>query len=158
MQLAIAIPRLWMVGADHSFQTTDQQALTSLGGFLIGSLLGRLSFAPIFGSHGARSRAWLVASSIGMALLMLVAACVLIRSGDEGIALNRDNPSWTNVQGFLALAFLSASVGLQGATAARLSTPFATTGAWDAEPSLRALCEMRTLLSSSRFRLPAELS
>ena len=132
MQLAVAIPRLWQSGADHSFLVTDRQALTSLGGFLIGSILCRLSFAPLFGKHGARTRAWLVSSSVVMAGLMLVAACALIGSDDLGIAQTRESPSWTNAQGFVALAFLSASVGLQGAVAARLTTPFATTGAYDA--------------------------
>lgn len=70
-----------------------------------------------------------------MAALTLIAACVLIGSGETEIAADRGDPGWTSARGFLALAFLSASVGLQGAVAARLGTPFATTGACAAEPA-----------------------
>ena len=116
-----------MPGEDHSFRIPDRQALTSVCAFNLGAFLCRLSSR--FGRHGPRTRAWLVGSSIAMAALTLIAACVLIGSGETDIAADRGDPGWTSARGFLALAFLSASVGLQGAVAARLGTPFATTGA-----------------------------
>lgn len=52
--------------------------------------------------------------------------CVLV-SGQPSIAEDRENVAWTSGLGFLALAFASASMGLQGICGKRLNTHYGTT-------------------------------
>lgn len=57
------------------------------------------------------------------------AALTVWKSGQGSIATSRGDPSWTNALTFVALAFLSASLGVQGIVGKRLNTQFGTTGA-----------------------------
>jgi hypothetical protein len=57
----------------------------------------------------------------------MVAAVTLWKSGDASVADVRADPTWTHPLSFVALAFMSASLGLQGNLAKRLNTQFGTT-------------------------------
>jgi len=60
-----------------------------------------------------------------------VAASVTIwNSGAGGIADERANPAWKTGTTFACVAFMSASLGLQGFIGKRLNTQFATTSAF----------------------------
>lgn len=57
-----------------------------------------------------------------------MAAAVTVWQGGQGsIAGARGEPAWTNALSFLALAFASASIGLQGIMGKRVNSQFATT-------------------------------
>jgi hypothetical protein len=75
----------------------------------------------------ARQRGWLLFSTFFQALLLGAAALLIIYSqhNDEpGQGRLTTEVNWTDANGFIGLAFAAASVGLQGATAQRLRTPF----------------------------------
>jgi hypothetical protein len=64
------------------FEKPDQQALTSLLSFILGTTLGR------FGDHiGAKKRQWLILATTIQALLAMAAALLAHFSGETGIAL-----------------------------------------------------------------------
>ena len=78
---------------------------------------------------GSRSRAWLFLGTILQALCTL-AAGILLRGGDQP-SFSTNGPTWTKVEGYAALAFASASMGLQGIMGKRVNTQFATTSAYE---------------------------
>ncbi|KAI4524743.1 hypothetical protein K525DRAFT_262261 [Schizophyllum commune Loenen D] len=124
IQLAVAIARLWEPGEPRYFHKPDQQALASLIAFNAGAFIGRI------GDHvGAKRRSWLVGGSFIATLFTMAAAVAMYRSGQDvdPIASNRGDPAWTNVTTFVALCFMSASLGIQGIIAKRLNTQFGTT-------------------------------
>ncbi|ORX35134.1 hypothetical protein BD324DRAFT_582578 [Kockovaella imperatae] len=104
------------------FQKPDQQALTSLLCFILGTSLGRLG-----DRIGSKSRLWLMLASFTQALLCMAGALAAHFSGQSGIALEREFPSWTNALGLTALGFISASLGIQGIVGKRLGSPLNTT-------------------------------
>ncbi|KAG6813282.1 hypothetical protein H0H92_012437 [Tricholoma furcatifolium] len=57
----------------------------------------------------------------------MAAAIAIWKSGQPGIANERADPSWTNALSFVCLAFMSASLGVQGILGKRLNTQFGTT-------------------------------
>ncbi|KAG6843996.1 hypothetical protein H0H87_010887 [Tephrocybe sp. NHM501043] len=57
----------------------------------------------------------------------MAAALTLWKSGELSIADERADPSWNNALSFVALAFMSASLGVQGVLGKRLNTQFGTT-------------------------------
>jgi hypothetical protein len=57
----------------------------------------------------------------------MAAAVALWKSGQGSIASDRGDPAWTNTLTFVALTFMSASLGLQGIQGKRLNTQFGTT-------------------------------
>jgi len=59
----------------------------------------------------------------------MAAALVFWKSGQPSISGARDLPAWTNALTFVGLAFMSASLGLQGILGKRLNTQFGTTSA-----------------------------
>jgi len=104
------------------FQKPDQQALVSLLAFILGASLGR------FGDKiGAKKRLWLMMASFIQALLCMAGALTAHYSGQSGIAIDREYPSWSNALGMTALGFISASLGLQGIVGKRLGSPLNTT-------------------------------
>ncbi|TRM59612.1 hypothetical protein BD626DRAFT_436736 [Schizophyllum amplum] len=125
IQLAVALARLWEPAQQpRTFHKPDQQALASLLAFNVGAFIGRL------GDHiGARRRSWLVGGSFLTALMTMAAALAIWRSGQDGdpIASSRGDPAWTNAETFVALCFMSASLGVQGIMGKRLNTQFGTT-------------------------------
>ncbi|KAL1741323.1 hypothetical protein HDZ31DRAFT_76260 [Schizophyllum fasciatum] len=124
IQLAVAIARLWEPTEPRYFHKPDQQALASLIAFNLGAFIGRI------GDHiGARRRSWLVGGSALATLLTMAAALAMWRSGQDadGIAADRGDPAWTNATTFVALCFMSASLGVQGIMGKRLNTQFGTT-------------------------------
>ncbi|KAM6498753.1 Protein of unknown function (DUF1275) domain containing protein [Amanita muscaria] len=121
-QLAIAIARLFESQHDLTFHLADQQALVSLITFNAGAFLGRIG--DRIGHH---RRLWLMLGTLIQALLLMVASICLWKSGQGGVADARANPSWTNGLTFVALGFMSASLGLQGVLGKRLNTQFGTT-------------------------------
>lgn len=129
IQLALALARLFSVGpggvVDRTFHIADQQALTSLISFNAGAFIGRL------GDHiGQRKRSWLVMGTSIQSVLTMAAAISLWKAGQGSIASDRGDPSWTNVLTFVGIAFMSASLGVQGVMGKRLNTQFTTTSAY----------------------------
>ncbi|ETW76034.1 hypothetical protein HETIRDRAFT_436897 [Heterobasidion irregulare TC 32-1] len=125
VQLALALARLFQntpTGHDTSFRLPDQQALTSVLAFILGASLGRIG-----DRLGPRTRAWLALGTFVQALLTMAAALALWKSGQGSVANARDDPAWTDVRTFVCLAFISASLGLQGIMGKRVNTQFATT-------------------------------
>ncbi|KIY48453.1 hypothetical protein FISHEDRAFT_43352 [Fistulina hepatica ATCC 64428] len=121
IQLALAIARLWE-GTGTTFRIADQQALASLLSFNAGAFLGRI------GDHiGPKRRIWLIAGTFLQTLFTMAASIAVWKSGQGSIAAERGDPSWSNVDTFVALCFMSASLGLQGIVAKRLNTQFGTT-------------------------------
>ncbi|KNZ79449.1 hypothetical protein J132_09825 [Termitomyces sp. J132] len=124
-QLAIALARLFEGPKgfrDMTFHRADQQALCSLISFQLGASVGRCG-----DRLGPLKRIWLIAGTILQALLTMAAAVTLWQSGEPSIADTRADPSWNNVLSFVALAFMSASLGVQGVLGKRLNTQFGTT-------------------------------
>ncbi|KAJ7255312.1 hypothetical protein C8J57DRAFT_1186564 [Mycena rebaudengoi] len=126
-QLALAIARLWETapsgsGHDTHFHIADKQAITSLLSFNAGAFLGRLG-----DRIGPHKRSWLVLSTIIQVLLTTASALTIWKSGQGSIAELRGDPSWTNALTFVGLAFMSASLGVQGIVGKRLNTQFTTT-------------------------------
>jgi hypothetical protein len=123
--LAIALARLFdgpLGKRDDTFHLADQQALTSLLSFNAGAFIGRLG--DRIGTH---TRIWLFTGTIIQALFTMVAAVTLWKSGDMSVSDARADPTWTHPLSFVALAFMSASLGLQGNQGKRLNTQFGTT-------------------------------
>ncbi|WRT63197.1 uncharacterized protein IL334_000100 [Kwoniella shivajii] len=123
-QLGLAIARTFAPIGErtYGFQKPDQQALTSLLSFWLGTSLGRLG-----DKIGARRRTWLVLATFIQALLAMAAALAANYCGQSGIANSRGQPSWTNASGMAALAFISATMGIQGIVGKRIGSPMNTT-------------------------------
>ncbi|WVW86793.1 hypothetical protein I302_108847 [Kwoniella bestiolae CBS 10118] len=123
-QLGLALARTFT--PDHQrtfgFQKMDQQALVSLLSFLVGSSLGQIG-----NKVGGKKRYWLVLATFIQMVLMMIAALIGHFSGESGLADGRGDPSWVTPMGMTTLAFLSATMGLQGAVGLRLGSPMATT-------------------------------
>ncbi|EPQ54578.1 hypothetical protein GLOTRDRAFT_42824, partial [Gloeophyllum trabeum ATCC 11539] len=120
VQLALALGRPFL--GDHSFHIPDRQALTSLLTFIFGALLARIGDRV-----GSKSRVWLFSGSLVQALFTMAAAVCIWRSGDGSVASDRGSPAWTTPLTYVALGFISASLGLQGGMAKRINTQFAAT-------------------------------
>jgi len=99
----------------------DRQALVSLASFLGGSFLGRVG-----DRFGAKSRGWLALGTLLQAGLTMAASLCALYAHEDGFADSRGDPSWTDTKGFLALAFASASMGLQALLGTRIGAHFAT--------------------------------
>lgn len=124
-QLALALARLFEGPKgfrDTTFHRADQQALCSLISFNIGAFIGRIGDRV-----GPLKRIWLIAGCLLQALLTMAAAICIWKSGQAGIADVRADPSWTTPLTFVGLAFMSASLGVQGIQGKRLNTQFGTT-------------------------------
>ena len=107
-----------------SFQLADQHALTSLTCFLGGSFIGRI------GNYlGDTTRAWLVLGTFIQTLFTMSAALTAWQSGQASLSPGRGEVAWTNAMTFVALGFMSASMGLQSIMGKRMNTEYATTGA-----------------------------
>lgn len=103
---------------DAQFQFTDQQALCSLISFNIGAFFGRIG-----DRIGPLKRIWLISGTLLQALLTLAAVVTIWCNGDHPA-------SSINPLSFVALAFISASLGVQGIQGKRLNTQFGTTSAY----------------------------
>lgn len=62
------------------------------------------------------------------AVLTMVAAIAIWKSGQGSEGGNMGRPAWTGTLSFVCLALISASMGLQGIMGKRINTQFATTG------------------------------
>lgn len=127
-QLALALARLFEGPVGHrdtSFHIADKQALTSLLTFILGASLGRIG-----DWMGPKSRAWLFLGTFIQALFTMTAALTAWKSGQGSVADDRGDPAWSNVLTFVALGFMSASLGLQGIMGKRVNTQFTTTSAF----------------------------
>ncbi|KAF4577092.1 hypothetical protein EYR36_005079 [Pleurotus pulmonarius] len=143
-QLALALARLFEGSPtaspptrDSTFHKADQQALTSLITFNLGAFIGRLG-----DKMGNQTRKWLVLGTFIQTLFTMAAALASWKSGQGGtgilgmgpdggigasIADDRGDPAWTNTLSFVAIGFMSASLGVQGIMGKRLNTQFTTT-------------------------------
>ena len=100
----------------------DQQALISLLCYLGGGLLGR------YGNRvGPTKRAWLVAGTFLQALFTMAAALTVWKGGEPSIASSRGEDAWANALSFASLGLISASMGLQGVMARRITSHFGST-------------------------------
>lgn len=126
IQLSLAIARLFS-GPQQGpeFRMPDRQALVSLVSFLGGSFLGRVG-----DRYGAKSRGWLAFGTLIQAGLTMASALCAIYAHQSGVTDSRADPSWTDALGFLALAFASASMGLQALLGTRIGAHFATCVSW----------------------------
>ncbi|KAI0795617.1 hypothetical protein C8Q75DRAFT_711714 [Abortiporus biennis] len=125
VQLALALARLFSGPPgqrDTTFHLPDQQALTSILTFNAGAAIGRVG-----DKIGAKTRLWLFLGTMIQAVFTMSAALTAWKSGQGSIADNRGDPAWTNALTFVAIGFLSASLGLQGIMGKRVNTQFATT-------------------------------
>ncbi len=57
----------------------------------------------------------------------MAAAVTIYKSGQPSVADERAFPTWTNTLSFACVAFMSASLGVQGIVGKRLNTQFTTT-------------------------------
>lgn len=103
------------------FRMPDRQALVSLFAFLGGSFLGRIG-----DRFGAKSRGWLAFGTLLQAGLTMAGALCALYAHQSGLSDSRAEPSWTDARGILALAFISASMGLQALLGTRIGAHFAT--------------------------------
>ncbi|KAF8916875.1 hypothetical protein CPB85DRAFT_1215963 [Mucidula mucida] len=124
-QLALALARLFEGPPgqrDETFHIADRQALTSLLSFNAGAFVGRIG-----DRIGAHKRIWLILATFLQVLMTMAAAVTIFKSGQPGVADARALPTWTNTLSFVCLAFMSASLGVQGIVGKRLNTQFTTT-------------------------------
>ena len=124
-QLALALARLFEGPPNHrdsTFHKADQQALCSLLAFNAGTFLGRIG-----DKIGAQRRIWLIIGSFIATLFTMAAAIAFWKSGQPSLATERAEPAWTNTLTFVGIAFMSASLGVQGILSKRLNTQFGTT-------------------------------
>ncbi|KZT20879.1 hypothetical protein NEOLEDRAFT_1158450 [Neolentinus lepideus HHB14362 ss-1] len=123
VQLALAIARLFQPGqTDFSFRPPDRAALVSLLTFIFGAFLGRIG-----DRMGPKTRAWLFLGTMIQALFTMAAAVCIWQSGNASVASDRGDPAWTAPLAYVALGFMSASLGLQGIIGKRVNGQFATT-------------------------------
>lgn len=124
IQLSLALARLFSgPGQGPEFRIADRQALVSLFSFLGGAFIGRLGDKI----GAAKSRGWLAFATLLSAGLTMAAALCAMTANESGLTDSRAHPSWTNARGVLALAFASASMGLQALLGTRIGAHFATT-------------------------------
>ncbi|EIN09300.1 hypothetical protein PUNSTDRAFT_52572 [Punctularia strigosozonata HHB-11173 SS5] len=125
-QLAIALARLFQTqpdgSHDTSFRLPDRFALCSLLSFVAGAFVGRVG-----DKMGAKTRGWLALGTALQALMTMAASVAIWKSGQLSISNERDLPAWSDVDAFVCVAFMSASLGLQGIMGKRVNTQFATT-------------------------------
>jgi len=125
IQLSLALARLFSGPPGHrdtTFHRADQQALTSLISFNMGAFVGRIG-----NKIGPMTRLWLTLGTLVQAIFTMVASIAIWKSGQGSVADNRGDPAWTNLLSFVCVAFMSASLGLQGIMGKRLNTQFTTT-------------------------------
>jgi hypothetical protein len=79
---------------------------------------------------GPQSRAWLILGTLIQTIFTMAASLTIWKSGEPNVASNRGDPAWNNALSFVALGFMSASLGLQGIMGKRLNTQFTTTGSF----------------------------
>ena len=140
--MAIALARLFE-GApgsqDHTFHKADQQALCSLISFNLGAFVGRIGDRV-----GAHKRIWLISGTFIQALFTMAGAIAFWKAGQPSISNARDDPAWTNALSFIGLAFMSASLGVQGILGKRLNTQFGTTSAYIIYINILLCCYIHT--------------
>ncbi|GAA5995333.1 YoaK family protein [Rhodotorula paludigena] len=121
VQCGLAVARLFGSN-DLTFHKADQQALTSLLSFLVGTSVGRIG-----DKVGPKRRWWIMVATFIMALETMAAALCAHYSGEESIAQYRTEGSWRSATGMAALGFASAALGLQGIVSKRLTSQLGTT-------------------------------
>jgi len=71
---------------------------------------------------------WLFVGTMVQALCTAAAALAVWQSHSPKIAQHSNEPAWKDVLTFVGMGFVSFSMGLQGAMARHLNTPYGTTG------------------------------
>ncbi|KLO07059.1 hypothetical protein SCHPADRAFT_665759 [Schizopora paradoxa] len=123
VQLALSLGRIFSPSdGDLTFRTMDKQSLTALCCFAIGILLGRIG-----DRIGAHTRLWLFLGTMLQTLFIMGAAITTWKGNQPSVAEARDSPAWTQNITFLAIALMSAALGLQGIMAKRIPSQFGTT-------------------------------
>ncbi|KAH8828537.1 hypothetical protein DL96DRAFT_1709818 [Flagelloscypha sp. PMI_526] len=124
-QLINAIPRLFQTDAPHTFRLVDRQALVCLLAFFLGALFGHPK--ALLNQRSPTSRFWLIFSTAIQALCTAAASVLIWTSRSGTIATDSLHEVWQNRWTFVALGFISFSLGLQGVVARGLNTPFGAT-------------------------------
>lgn len=91
------------------------------------TFVGGASLGRIGDKMGAKTRAWLCLGTFIQALFTMAASIAAWKSHQGSVAELRGDPAWTNALTFVAIGFMSASLGLQGIMGKRVNTQFATT-------------------------------
>jgi len=134
-----------------TWRLSDRQALTSLIAFLCGAWLGRIG-----DRIGPKKRVWLVLGTLIQAGFTLGSCLTAHASGQSSHGSVIGDPSWTNALGFAALAFASASMGLQAHLGTRLGSQFATsvvlTGIWTLLVTDKKLFEVNHIVKSRDYK------
>ncbi|KAF8524480.1 hypothetical protein JB92DRAFT_2806579 [Gautieria morchelliformis] len=122
IELALALARLFSLEQTPGprFRVVDRQSLASILAFLVGAFAGRIG-----DRIGSRTRLWLFLGTVIQALCLLAAGLLLWKTGQP--SFSTEGPTWISVEGYAAIAFASASMGLQGIMGKRVNTQFATT-------------------------------
>ncbi|KIJ35264.1 hypothetical protein M422DRAFT_180927 [Sphaerobolus stellatus SS14] len=122
IELSLALARTFDIKSapGPSFRLIDKQSLTSITTFLFGAFLGRIG-----DKLGNKTRRWLVLGTFIQTLFTMAAAILLWKNNQSSFGAL--GPTWTKPEGFAALGFASASMGLQGIMGKRVNTQFATT-------------------------------
>jgi len=121
VQLVIALASLLFEGGlqHHTFHKT-KQSLCSLISFNLGAFVGRIGDRV-----GPHKRIWLIASTVIQTLFTMASAIAFWKAGQPSASSYA--PAWTSPLTFVGLAFMSASLGVQGTLGKRLNTQFGTT-------------------------------
>ncbi|KDQ07091.1 hypothetical protein BOTBODRAFT_192616 [Botryobasidium botryosum FD-172 SS1] len=134
-----------------TWRISDRQALCSLLAFLCGAWLGRIG-----DRIGPKKRVWLVLGTLIQAGFTLGSCLCAHASGESSHGSVEGDPSWTSVLGFAALAFASASMGLQAHLGTRLGSQFATsvvlTGIWTLLVVDKKLFEVNHIVKSRDYK------
>lgn len=108
-----------------SFRLPDQQALVCLLAFFAGILFGRNPINRLFG--GQTSRLWLITGTTLQSLCAAIASVLVWQSASPDVATDSAHEAWKDAFTFVAMGFMSFSLGLQGAMAKNMNTPFGPT-------------------------------
>jgi len=158
IQLALALAKLCS-GEPRlpTWRISDRQAFCSLLAFLCGAWLGHIG-----DRIGPKKRLWLVMGTLIQAAFTLGSCLSAHYSGESGYGDAAGNPSWTDVLGFAALAFASASMGVQAHIGTRLGSQFATsvvlTGIWTQLVTDKKLFEVGHMVKSRDYKTLAIFS
>jgi hypothetical protein len=83
--------------------------------------------------------------------MTMAGAIAFWKSGQPSISNARDDPAWSNVLTFAGLAFISASLGVQGILGKRLNTQFGTTSTFSLSVYYHAAAHQRNSRADHRM-------
>lgn len=100
----------------------DRLALASLVSFAGGAFLGRIG-----DKVGSKTRLWVMGATALQSGFLMAAYISLTSANAASYATDRGVLAWHSARAFIALGFMSASLGMQGIVGKRLNTHYGTT-------------------------------